>query len=248
MKPACLSSPERYTLRDLYKSEGFEHVTPMQQHLDQARSTSQQATIATLTQLLTGSNADEFSSITHYIEAGEKPINADLRRGGCKPLNASTAELMHDLKSLANFDGVGYRAAYVTPQGLAALKQIGTHVFDAGLMSAATGIQSVKGWLDWGKDHMPSVERHPVMLIMDASIPKKNLASSFLPDHVGIPPMVEMVVRDVRQEDQATAILLSRAKPHADGAVSLTDGKPHGRGELDVRNERIYKHREGYGA
>ncbi|OSR66076.1 hypothetical protein BV326_04973 [Pseudomonas syringae pv. actinidiae] len=133
------------------------------------------------------SNAEDLAKIVAYAEGGSADINPLLRRG---VRNAKTREFMSQFHRLREWNGGAFRATYVSSAGLACLEQEGGAVFtDAGIQSASVSRANA---VRWSQDSFvrsnANLENHPVFFIFAPSIPKKNLFTGFLGDHVAIAP------------------------------------------------------------
>lgn len=133
------------------------------------------------------SNADELPEIADYCEGGSQPINTLLRAGMRTPL---TTRFLNQFYRLHEYQGPAYRAAMVSPAGLRRLtSEIGQVFVDNGVQSA-----SVTRWSSeqWSRDEFirqtGTSESSTVFVIFSKSVPKKNLFTNFLGDHVGIAP------------------------------------------------------------
>lgn len=132
-------------------------------------------------------NASELPEIADYCEGGSQPINTLLRAGMVTPM---TVRFLSQFYSLHEYQGLAYRAARVSAAGLRKLTtEIGQVFVDSGVQSA-----SVARWSSeqWSRDEFihqaASSEDSIVFVIFNKSVPKKNLFTSFLGDHVAIPP------------------------------------------------------------
>lgn len=133
------------------------------------------------------SNTDELPEILDYCEGGSQPINTLLRARLNTPL---TVRFLSEFYSLNEYQGRAYRAALVSAAGLRKLtSEIGQVFVDNGVQSA-----SVSRWSSeqWSRDgfirQSASSEDSTVFVIFNESVPKKNLFTSFLGDHVAIAP------------------------------------------------------------
>ncbi|WP_122663095.1 hypothetical protein [Pseudomonas viridiflava] len=138
-------------------------------------------------QLAQASNADELPEIADYCEGGSQPINTLLRAGLRTP---STLRFLSEFYRLHEYQGLAYRAAMVSAAGLRRLtSEIGQVFVDNGVQSA-----SISRWSSeqWSRDgfirQAASSEDNTVFVIFSKSVPKKNLFTSFLGDHVAIAP------------------------------------------------------------
>ncbi|MDH0343361.1 M91 family zinc metallopeptidase [Chromobacterium haemolyticum] len=132
-------------------------------------------------------NKAEAPSIKGYIEGGSGEINALLRRG---EINPELRVFLRDFKNLNDYNGMSYRAAYVLPEGKSALeKGIGKFFSDDGVQSASINPGNANSWASDGFV-MQSKPKNgiPAVFVFDSSVQQKNMASSFLGDHVAVQP------------------------------------------------------------
>ncbi|MDU8358336.1 hypothetical protein [Pseudomonas syringae group sp. J309-1] len=133
------------------------------------------------------SNASELPEILDYCEGGSQPINSLLRARMRTPW---TLRFLNEFYCLNEYQGRAYRAALVSAAGLRKLTtEIGQVFVDNGIQSA-----SVSRWSSeqWSRDgfirEAAGSQDSTVFVIFNESVPKKNLFTSFLGDHVAIAP------------------------------------------------------------
>ncbi|POR63084.1 dermonecrotic toxin domain-containing protein [Pseudomonas syringae] len=137
------------------------------------------------------SNAENLSEIAAYAEGGSTDINPLLRSG---VRNATTRNFLSQFYQLKAWDGTAFRATYVSSEGMACLEHEAGAVFtDSGVQSAS--ISRANAFL-WSRDGFVSsnanAENHPVFFIFAPGIPKKNMFTGFLGDHVAVAPGTRM--------------------------------------------------------
>ncbi|WP_459200081.1 dermonecrotic toxin domain-containing protein [Pseudomonas tremae] len=133
------------------------------------------------------SNAEGLPAITAYAEGGSGEINPLLRSG---VRNATTREFLDQFHRLKEWHGTAFRATYVSSEGLACLEgETGAVFMDNGVQSASVSRTNA---LEWSQDEFvtrnANAENHPVFFIFAPAVPKKNMFTDFLGDHVAIPP------------------------------------------------------------
>ncbi|MCI8209223.1 hypothetical protein AUC61_06710 [Pseudomonas sp. S25] len=155
--------------------------------VDEVSTVSKQAFNRNYLHLAQTSNASDMPEILDYCEGGSQPINSLLRARVRTPW---TLRFLNEFYSLNEYQGRAYRAALVSAAGLRKLTtEIGQVFVDNGIQSA-----SVSRWSSeqWSRDgfirEATSSEDSTVFVIFNKSVPKKNLFTSFLGDHVAIPP------------------------------------------------------------
>ncbi|MFQ6347553.1 hypothetical protein ACQRBV_24885 [Pseudomonas sp. R11F] len=140
----------------------------------------------TLTKLVGESNADDFEHVGTYTRAGSDFVNQPLRA------NRRTPELeafLREFDQLKPYEGKAYRSAFVTPEGANRLKNgVGKVFQDPGVQSASATVHNSVEWEGWAKGVAKGQGQgtQQVVYVFDESIPKKNVSTSFLKDHVAI--------------------------------------------------------------
>jgi hypothetical protein len=138
--------------------------------------------------------AELYPDLLDYIEGGSAEINQLLRSGARTP---KTKVFLNQFYRLRSWKGDAFRAARITDEGLQQLRrELGAVFVDAGVQSASISRGNAVRWsLDaFVADQAPS-NTHPVFLIFAPSVPKKNMFSGFLADHVAIPPGTRVQLR-----------------------------------------------------
>ncbi|MCJ2372466.1 hypothetical protein [Pseudomonas sp. RGM 3321] len=133
------------------------------------------------------SNAEDFPEIVAYVEGGSADINPLLRSG---VRNTTTRNFLHEFHQLREWRGGAFRATYVSSEGMARLEREAGAVFtNNGVQSASISRSNAVGWSNDGFVRSnASAGNHPVFFIFDPDIPKKNMFTGFLADHVAIAP------------------------------------------------------------
>ncbi|MCK9707309.1 dermonecrotic toxin domain-containing protein [Pseudomonas syringae] len=133
------------------------------------------------------SNAEKFSEITTYVEGGSTEINPLLRSG---VRNATTRRFLRQFHKLKAWEGTAFRATYVSSDGVACLeREVGAVFTDNGVQSASMSRANASRWSQDGfVNRNANAENHPVFFIFAPAVPKKNMFTGFLGDHVAIAP------------------------------------------------------------
>lgn len=178
----------------------------------------------TLTKLINESNAEDYGEVAEYIDKDSNDINESLRTG------ERTVELdmfLEEFDELNSFDGKAYRSAFITPEGAEKIKNGVGQVFkDSGVQSASATVRNATEWENWATEE--AEERgnatQQVVYVFDKSIPKKNLSTNFLPDHVAVAPGEPMQVLAVQAADNKLFVYLSKPSKVPDYTYNLFDG------------------------
>ncbi|WP_456292029.1 dermonecrotic toxin domain-containing protein [Pseudomonas sp. AK106] len=138
--------------------------------------------------------AELYPELLDYIEGGSAEINQLLRSGARTP---RTQAFLNQFYRLRSWKGDAFRAARVTNEGLQQLRrELGAVFVDSGVQSASISRGNAVRWsLDRFVTDQASSNTHPVFLIFAPSVPKKNMFSDFLADHVAIPPGTRLQIR-----------------------------------------------------
>ncbi|MDU8499361.1 hypothetical protein RYB01_09205 [Pseudomonas syringae] len=133
------------------------------------------------------SNAEVFSEIEAYTEGGSAAINPLLRKG---VRNATTSKFLSQFYKLKPWHGTAFRATYVSSEGMACLeREIGAVFTDNGVQSASISRANASRWSQDGfVSSNANAENHPVFFIFAPNVPKKNMFTGFLGDHVAVAP------------------------------------------------------------
>jgi hypothetical protein len=170
------------------------------------------------------SNTQELPEILAYSEGGSAHINDVLRRG---TLDAQTLNFLAQFYQLNEYEGVAFRATYVSKVGLETLqRQIGEVFADSGVQSASISRGNASRWSqDSFVTRHASAEKTPMFFIFDRSINKKNMFSNFLGDHVAVPPATPMQLRAIRQVEERWYAYFSAPSSVADDVYDLYSGE-----------------------
>jgi len=136
-------------------------------------------------------------------------INVSLRSGIITP---ATQAFLDEFAHLNSYAGRAYRAAYVTPNGAERLRRgVGESFRDAGVQSASTQFFNALEWRNdrWTRDAAPAAATKQVVYIYDDSVNKKNLADTFLADHVAVVPGAVTKVLAVQEVDDVLYVLMT---------------------------------------
>ncbi len=138
--------------------------------------------------------AELYPELLDYIEGGSAEINRLLRSGARTPQVRTFLNQFHCLRS---WKGDAFRAMHVTDESLQQLRrELGAVFVDAGVQSASISRGNAVRWsLDRFVSDQAASNTHPVFLIFAPSVPKKNMFSDFLADHVAIPPGTRLQLR-----------------------------------------------------
>ncbi|WP_024672825.1 dermonecrotic toxin domain-containing protein [Pseudomonas syringae] len=155
--------------------------------LEEASSTERLAFETDYLALAKTSNAENFSEIVAYVEGGSMDINPLLRSG---VRNATTRKFLRQFHKLKAWEGTAFRATYVSSDGVACLeREVGAVFTDNGVQSASVSRANASRWSQDGfVSRNANAENQPVFFIYAPGVPKKNMFTGFLGDHVAIPP------------------------------------------------------------
>ncbi|UZJ59992.1 hypothetical protein OKW98_26315 [Pseudomonas sp. KU26590] len=142
--------------------------------------------------------AELYPELLDYIEAGSAEINQRLRSGA---RTHRTQVFLNQFYRLRSWSGNAFRAAHVTDESLQHLRrELGAVFVDAGVQSASISRGNAVRWsLDSFVTDQAGSNTHPVFLIFAPSVPKKNMFSGFLADHVAIPPGTRLQLSAFRE-------------------------------------------------
>lgn len=162
-----------------------------------------------LQKLVNASNAEQLDFVSGYVREGYSDINFELRNGACQSL--ATEFFLHDFNLLNPYDGIAYRALLVEKGGYETLATIGETVADDSVQTASTLLVNGRDWFNHACRCETRKDLHKVLLIFDKSVPKKNMSTGYLPDHVAIPPNVVASVVYAREHDDVLVVGLAYA-------------------------------------
>uniref|UniRef100_UPI00345D57BA dermonecrotic toxin domain-containing protein n=1 Tax=Pseudomonas sp. TaxID=306 RepID=UPI00345D57BA len=153
-----------------------QHLTPLQRLRFEADYLS-----------LANANTHLFPEVEAYCEGGSAAINNALRTN---IVSSDATAFVQEFYQLDEYRGQAFRAAYVSANGLERLQgEPGIIFADKGIQSASISPLNASRWSD--DDYIiqsASSDDRAIFMIFDPSIPKKNMFTSFLGDHVGIAP------------------------------------------------------------
>lgn len=157
---------------------------------------------------MANANTNQFPEIEAYCEGGSAPINFALRTGR---IDDEATAFMRQFYQLDEFRGEAYRAAYVSTGGLERLRgKKGTIFADRGIQSASVNQANASRWsIDNFVTQFKGPNDHSIFMIFDASIPKKNMFTNFLGDHVGIGPETPLQLMAFKTVDHVNYALFS---------------------------------------
>src|SRR5471032_3055854 len=143
-------------------------------------------------------NAEFLPNILSYCEGGSASINQLLRTG---VRNSKTRKFLIDLFRLNAYQGVAFRVTHVSSACMQQLKtKLGQVFMDRGVQSASITRFNASRWSQdaFITQHANS-DNQMIYMIFDSSIPKKNMFSHILGDHVGVVPNTPMQLTAVRE-------------------------------------------------
>lgn len=176
--------------------------------------------------LIQGSNAEDFAGVETYIEAGSDFVNGPLRSGDTSP---DLEAFLEEFNQLNAYEGKAYRSAFVTRDGAERIKKgVGKVFQDAGVQSASATVGNAGEWERWAKNAVKgrSDKVQPVVFVFDESIPKKNLSTGYLMDHVAVGPGESMKVLAYEEHNGKLFVYLSRPSEVPDHLYTIYDGAP----------------------
>lgn len=211
-----------------YRQARAELDTVIAQHNALSAPVTEQETQAftrVLVALIEGSNAEDFEGVETYIHADSDVVNRPLRSGNTTPeLEAFLAEF----NQLNAYEGKAYRSAFVTKDGAKRIKNgVGKVFQDFGVQSASVTVRNSAEWEGWAKTAVKgrSDETHPVVFVFDESIPKKNVSTEFLMDHVAVGAGENMKVLAYEEHNGKLFVYLSRPSEAPDHLYNIYDGR-----------------------
>src|SRR5471032_1095556 len=143
-------------------------------------------------------NAELLPNILSYCEGGSASINQLLRTS---VRNSKTRKFLIDLFRLNAYQGVAFRVTHVSSACMQQLKtKLGQVFMDRGVQSASITRFNASRWSQdaFITQHANS-DNQMIYMIFDSSIPKKNMFSHILGDHVGVVPNTPMQLTAVRE-------------------------------------------------
>lgn len=179
-----------------------------------------------LTRLAQSSKAESFQSLTEYTEAGSDEINNTLRtQVDPSQYPPNVKEFLSDLAEQADYDGKGYRYAFVTSEGANKLKNgVGAVFRDAGVQSASSQPFNAKDWGVWAEGTIATRDKQAVIYVFDESIPKKNLSTGILLDHIAVEPDTSLEVRATQEQNGILYVYFDSPTEVPEQRYNLFDG------------------------
>jgi hypothetical protein len=167
------------------------------------------------------SNADQFASLQPFIEEGDLQINHALR--ALRFTRPTVQQFLAEFTQLRDYRGESYRALWLAPAALEALRQRAhTRFFDDGIQTASVSLPHAQIWLRNLPHAQP--DRKPVILIFDRSVHQKNISCGNGLGMVAVEPGAPLDLRRVANYRGVTFALFSAADD-ADGQLTrLLDG------------------------
>jgi hypothetical protein len=169
--------------------------------------------------LLKSSKAEHVQSIPDFVENGACIPNGDLRKiATCDnhELKNSTIELLQDLHSQIDCeDRYAFRVLYARPEAVMRLTTPGTHIADLGIQSASIYLPNAEDW----QLERPFDASKKFIFVLDKDVPKKNIATGFLGDHVVVLPGQVLEVGESVERAGTTYVMLKAPQQHVDQPI-----------------------------
>jgi hypothetical protein len=125
-------------------------------------------------------------------------------------ISAPTARLLRELHGQEGYENEpAFRVYYARPEAREKLITRGTRIADVGIQSASIFFVNAENWS--GKLHHPGEAIQKFVFVLDKNVPKKNISTRFLLDHVAIMPGEILEVSDVAELPDTTCIMLKGA-------------------------------------
>ncbi|WP_073525529.1 hypothetical protein [Pseudomonas fluorescens] len=179
----------------------------------------------TMTKLIGESNADDFGLIETYTHADSDFVNGPLRAGKSTP---ELEAFLLEFNQLNAYEGKAYRSAFVTAEGAKRIKENVGKVFqDSGVQSASATVRNSAEWEGWAKGaaKQRTSAAQQVVYVFDESIPKKNLSTDFLKDHVAIGAGEFMKVLAFKEQGEKLFVYVSSPSKLPKHIYNVFDGK-----------------------
>lgn len=185
------------------KKELNEHIANINKPKEAYTESEREHFSQSLEDLISGSKAEHSQALEKYTEGGSAEINSELRaKSDPNEYSEELKKLLSDLDNQADYRGPAFRYSYVSAEGAKKLKAgVGKVFRGPAIQSSSSQPSNVKGWSTWAKDDPLTQNNQPVIYIFNESIPKKNLSSGFLVDHVAIKPNVSLEVLATKEKD-----------------------------------------------
>jgi len=179
----------------------------------------------TLVTLMGESNAGEFEWIETYTHADSDFVNGPLRAGKTTP---ELEAFLGEFNQLNPYEGKAYRSAFVTDEGAKRLKDgVGKVFQDPGVQSASATVRNSAEWEGWAKGaaKQRTHATQQVVYVFDESVPKKNMSTDFLKDHVAIGAGKVLQVLALKEQGQKLFVYLASPSKIPKHVYNLFDGK-----------------------
>ncbi|QUW65035.1 hypothetical protein KFQ04_21770 [Pseudomonas synxantha] len=199
-----------------------------QQHADMALPVKEHEVeqfTKTLVTLMGESNAGEFEWIETYTHADSDFVNGPLRAGKTTP---ELEAFLGEFNQLNPYEGKAYRSAFVTDEGAKRLKDgVGKVFQDLGVQSASATVRNSAEWEGWAKGaaKQRTHATQQVVYVFDESVPKMNMSTDFLKDHVAIGAGKVLQVLAFKEQGQKLFVYLASPSKIPKHVYNLFDGK-----------------------
>jgi len=171
-------------------------------------------------ELLKTSEAERSQEIADYTEDGasepKKELRCAAKANGYK-ISESTTQLLRDLYQQKDYQGYAFRLFYARPEVADKVFTPGTRVADFATQSASIHLGHAHEWMKLGVEHEAKATQ-AIILVFDTKVPKKNIASGFLMDHVLVMPGEVFEVSEKEERPDAIYVMLKH--------VQLQDHEP----------------------
>lgn len=175
--------------------------------------------IEEIQRLLMVSRAQHDDALTEFIENGASAPNRDLRgvaQSERHQIGAPTLELLQAVHAQRDCEPRhAFRVHHARPEAVAHLTTPGSLIADFGVQSASIHLPNAKNWL---LEH-PNDATEKFIFVLDKDVPKKNVATGFLVDHLLVLPGEVLQVVEAQQRDGTTYVMLRQTGSTADRAV-----------------------------
>ena len=189
---------------------------------------NQDISIENLKSLIKTSKAEHSLSIPDFVENGARAPNSDLRKVATLDshnINKDTEDLLRDLYSQDDCkDRYAFRLYHARPEVAGKLSAPGTRIADFGVQSASIHLSNAENWV---LDH-PAEGTKRIIFVLDKNVPKKNISTNFLVDHVVVLPGEVLEISDCEERAGTTYVMLKAAGMQVDQPVySSFDGSEY---------------------
>lgn len=176
--------------------------------------------------LARSSNAEDLAHITEYCEGESSTLNSLLRS---QQQSAEAKLFLNDFYRLhACRNAQAYRATNISRAGLQRLQDnLGGLFADRGVQSASFNRANATLWsVDPFITQHASPDTQPIYMVFDALIPKKNLFTTFLGDHVAVAPDTPLQLLAIREVEQQWYAYFSAPQKLTSQWFDLFSGAP----------------------